>query len=506
MNNYQTKLTEYKTSENNLKTFLPHKDLKIALGFPNVYSVGMASLGFQIVYNLFNTNKMCSAERFFLPDVITNKVLTIESQKNIKDFNAIGFSVSFELDYLNLLNILKIADLPLERQKRTSNHPIIFVGGAITLINPYTISNFVDFFIVGDGERIIDIVVDILDKKISKDEKLKLLSEVEGIFVPEYPKAIIKKHIVNDLDNYPGHSIISTPFAEFGDTVLFEIARGCGRGCYFCAAGHIQKPVRMRKPEFSKELNSENKDNEIPQYHNYGIVGAAVFDNPYSRKVCKNITDNNSRFSLSSIRLETLDNELLEIMKKANIKTVTIAPEAGSERLRTLIGKKCSNESIFKAIKIALDNEIRKFKLYFMIGLPSETHEDIIAISDLLISLATTYNKAHFSASIGCFVPKPRTRFEYEAMNTEKENKAKITLIKNTLNKIKNIDVGFESPRMAAVQGVLSRLNSEDGKNYLLYALEQGYPSANREFKDIINKALYEKHSENTNFIWKNIL
>lgn len=492
--NYREKLEEYRKSEKYLKTFSYNRPFSIALGFPNTYSVGMGSLGFQVVYSLINSNSNTSCERFFLPDTETEEILTVESKRNIASFDSIAFSVSFEMDYINILGILKTAKIPLLRKERGDNYPLIFAGGAVSLINPFALAGFVDFFILGDGEEILDWVADIISRPLPKDEKLKILSENSHIFVPEYEKDHYEKHIINNPDAYLCHSVIASPYAEFGDTVLFEISRGCARGCSFCAAGHIQRPFRLRKPVLGEDL---------PVYNSYGIVGAAVFDNPYSAHLCRQITERGAKFSLSSIRLETLNEEKLDLMIKGNIKTVTIAPEAGTERLREIIGKKCSDETIEKAIELSYNKGIRKFRLYFMIGLPGETDEDIQGIVSLVSGFAEKYRNAYFTPSCGSFVPKPHTKYENMPMDTEKNLKKKLEYIKKSLNKYKNTEVSSESPRMAKVQAVLSRSDSEFAVKYLLLSLEKGYAYANREYKEDIDSILY--NTENKDFVWNKL-
>lgn len=492
--NYRESLAKYRKSEKYLSAYAGSKPVKIALGFPNTYSVGMGSLGFQIVYDILNKNSLVSAERFFLPDKESSEILTVESEKHIGSFDALAFSVSFEMDYINILKILKTANIPFLRKDRDKTYPLIFAGGAITLINPFALSEFMDFFILGDGEEILDKVADIISQPISKSDKLKLLSESPYILVPEYEKDTYEKHIVKDLSPYLCHSVITTPYGEFGDTVLFEISRGCGRGCNFCAAGHIQKPFRLRKPVLGVDL---------PKYLSYGIVGAAVFDNPYSKDLCAEIVEKGAKFSLSSIRLETINEEKLSLMKKGNIKTVTVAPEAGTERLREYIGKKCSDETIYNAVDLSYNMGIRKFKLYFMIGLPGETDEDIQGIINLVTYLADKYKNARFTPSCGSFVPKPHTKYEAVPMDSEKNLKNKLEIIKKSLNKLKNVDISFESPRMAKIQAILSRADRELAKDYLLCALEKGFSIAGREYKERIDSVLYGQG--NNDFVWNKI-
>ena len=468
MRDYKASLKNYYESEINLKNYSQNGSLKIALGFPQTYSLGMASLGFQLVYDLFSQNSNTKAERFFLPDKnVSNikSILTVETQTPINFFDLIGFSLSFELDYLNMLYILNSSQIPLLAKERNESDPIIMAGGATCLINPFAISDFIDVFFMGDLEEAVDEIVSAFNET-SRIDILKGLSEIEGIYVPNVSEqSNVKKRICNDLDKYDAFAPIITLYGEFGETLLFETARGCNRGCYFCAAGQIQKPLRLRSPK-------------IPKFKSYGIVGAAVFDNPNSLKLCKDFVNDGSKFSLSSLRLETLDEEKLEIMKNAGIKTVTIAPEAGTESLRQAIGKPCSNEKIFSTLNKVTESGIRKIKLYFMIGLPYETNDDIIDICGFLKKITMDFPKSYFSASIGCFVPKPCTPFAHMKINERKELSIKINIIKSEVKKIKNLEIHSESPRMAHVQYILSHANSNEGKSFLLNSLNEGYSYA----------------------------
>lgn len=500
MNEYQNELSRLLESESHLNTYSKKEILaNIALGFPNTYSTGMASLGYQIVYHLINSSQHTNVERFFLTSkehtLNIKSILTLETQTPIKNFDVIGFSVSFELDYINLLNILRYSGINLLSKSRGEHEPIIIIGGAITGINPCPISDFADVFLIGDLEDISSELINILLKTKSqpKIEILKELSEIDGIYVPSISQNLpIDKHICYNLDDYTPHSVITTAKAEFGDTVLFETARGCNRGCKFCAAGYTQRPSRTRQPQ-------------VPDYKSYGIVGAAIFDNTNSEELCKEFIKNNAHFSLSSIRLETLTENRLKLMKESNIKTVTIAPEAGSEQLRKLIGKSCSDDRILDSLKLIIDSGIRKIKLYFMLGLPYETASDIEAIYIFMKKISSLYPKAHFQMSIGCFVPKPRTPFQWHPMATEKYLKKNINIIKKELNIIKNIDISFESPRMAIIQGILSRLDNETGRQYLLAAMENNYTAANRLFKEEIDNVLFTNHNFEQIFPWDKI-
>ena len=250
----------------------------------------------------------------------------------------------------------------------------------------------------------------------------------------------------------------------------------------------------MRKPKIGDNL---------PEYDSYGIVGAAVFDNPYSQEICRSVTDRGGKFSLSSIRLETLSEEKLSLMIKGNIKTVTIAPEAGTERLRESIGKKCSDRQIEKAVELSYSKGIRKFKLYFMIGLPGEREEDTEGIVSLVSKLADRYRKARFMPSCGSFVPKPHTEYENMPMEPEKNLKKKLDYIKKSLNRLKNVEVSSESPRMAKIQAVLSRADGELARDYLLASLEKGYTYAGRVYKENTDRLLYSP--DRRDYVWNRI-
>lgn len=431
--------------------------LSFALAFPNKYNLGMASLGFQIVYQLINNNQNAYCERTFLPDEIEiplyqkskTPLFTYESLKPVNSFDVLGISLYFEMDYINVLRLLSLANIPLRSSNRNDNHPIVIAGGPCATFNPEPMAAFIDVFLIGDAEGVLENAIDILAelKNQSKQIKLEALSKLDGIYVPALQNwdENIKRNISKELDTYPGSSCIFTDDAEFGNIELFEIARGCSRGCKFCAAGHIGRPVRQRKLDISK---SDAK--------RYGLVGAAVFDHPDIIRFCSEIVGRGKQFTVSSIRLETITPETAGLLVRGGQKTLTIAPEAGSERLRKVINKQCSDETVVNAVDIAFKAGIKKIKLYFMIGLPTETDEDINSAVILLQRLSNAYPAISFQVSASCFVPKPLTAFEDHKITDIKILKSRLSIFKSGIKQLKNVKFNSESPRLSVLQALLS--------------------------------------------------
>jgi radical SAM superfamily enzyme YgiQ (UPF0313 family) len=453
-------------------------EISFALAFPNKYRLGMASLGFQIVYQLINNNPNAYCDRVFLPDEeeiplyqkSKTQLFTYETLKSVNEFDVLGISLYFEMDYVNVLRLFSLVNIPLRASDRNENHPIIIAGGPCATFNPEPMAAFIDVFVVGDAEAVMDDIIDILlrFKYSTKQEKIEALSKLDGLYVPSLQvwNKQVKRSINKELDNYPGSSSIYTDEAEFGDLELIEVSRGCSRGCNFCAAGVIGRPIRSRKLDISK---SDAK--------RFGLVGAAVFDHPDIIRFCYEIIDAGKQFTVSSIRLETITPITAELLFKGGQKTLTIAPEAGSERLRKVINKQCSDETIINAVEIAFKAGIKKIKLYFMIGLPTETDEDIKSAALLVKRLSSTYPKVSFQVSASCFVPKPLTAFQAEKIADTKILKSRLSILKKEIKLLRNTKLNTESPRLSIIQAILAR--------------------GGRELADVIEKAFELDGNEN---------
>lgn len=448
--------------------------VRLALAFPNVYSLGMASLGYQLVYEMFNASPDASCERVFLPDPddlaeherSRTELFTLESLSPLCEFDAIAFSLSYELDYVNVLRMLRLANIPLRSQDRDETRPLVIAGGPCATFNPEPLAEFVDAFAIGDGEELIPKIVEALKSTCGcpREQVLAALARIGGVYVPSFykprytpsgrlvevdniapapPKVL--RSITANLASYPAGSTIRTSEAEFGEILLLEVMRGCGRHCRFCATGYVTRPP------WAREIG------DIPDRVRLGLVGSSVFDHPEAETLCKAIVDSGGQFTVSSVRLETVTPAVAALMARGGQRTLTIAPEAGTQRLRTLINKPSTEDEIRSAISAARQAGMTRAKMYFMIGLPTETDEDVAAIAELVRSLAKDFPSISFQVSVSCFVPKPWTPFQWVAMERESVLRRRYVALKRAILAIGGVKFTGESPRLAVVQAYLAR-------------------------------------------------
>lgn len=475
--------------------------IRVALVYPNTYPVGMPNLGFQTVYHLLNRIEHVVCERAFLPENSESRsepIISMESERPLRDFDIIAFSISFENDYLNILTILENAGLDLLSSARKDSDPLIIAGGVACFLNPEPIAAFIDCFLIGEAEKLLDNFFATFDPGAAKQTNLLSLAQtVPGTYVPAFYQtehnldgtlrsfqplvdvpAKISHMILEDLAQIPTCSAIITPHTTFPETYLIEVTRGCPHGCRFCSAGYIYRPPRFR----SFAQVEENIAEGASLTKRIGLVGAAVSDFPNIGDLCRKVSDKDLRISFSSLRADALSPELISALQQSQVKTATIAPEAGSERMRKVINKGITEEDILHAAESLVASGIPNLKLYFMIGLPTETPDDIEAIVELskkikaafLLSSRAQKRIGQITISINPFIPKPVTPFQWIPMDDLGRLKQKIKTINNGLKKVANVRVHADNPRRAFVQTLLSRGDRRVAKIILLAKNNRG--------------------------------
>jgi radical SAM superfamily enzyme YgiQ (UPF0313 family) len=464
--------------------------LRVALAFPNTYYVGMSSLGFQTVYRLFNDLDDVVCERVFLPPKQELQaqlqsgapLLTLESQTGVSEFDVLAFSVSFEWDYTNVVTLLRLAGLAPRADARRSRDPLVVIGGAVTFVNPEPLAPFADVIAAGEGELLVPALTSAIAGAQDRNEVLRRLARERGFYVPSFydvryagdgtiaafdvrpdtgAPPVVKKAAVKSIDRLdPPATSIFTPDTEFGSRFLIEVVRGCANLCRFCWAGYNYLPVRP----FPADRILELARNARAHASKAGLVSIALCDHPEIERILTGLLEMGYSISPASLRLDDLTGPIVRLLRKSGERSITIAPETGSDRLRRVINKTVTNDEILAATELIFANDIDNLKLYYMIGLPTETESDLESIRDLTVQMRDVMLKhgrprgriGRIVGSVNPLIPKPGTAYQWLPMEDPSVTDAKGKRLRHLLSGLDNVYFNIKSERHSYYQALLS--------------------------------------------------
>ncbi|PYR92945.1 MAG: radical SAM protein [Acidobacteria bacterium] len=502
--------------------------LRVALAFPNTYFVGMSNLGFQTVYRLFNELDAVVCERVFLPgrqelaaQLASGRPLrTLESDTPVRDFDVLAFSVSFEWDYTNVVSMLRLAGVPVRAEARTTHDPLVVIGGAVTFVNPEPLAPFADVIAAGEGEVLIPALMQSLDSADDRDDLLRRLASERGFYIPSFytvhygndrriaafePKPgtgaplVVKKAAVKTTDHLdPPATRIFTPDTEFGSRFLIEVVRGCANLCRFCWAGYNYLPVRPFSADRILALAAEAR----PHATRAGLVSIALCDHPEIERILSGLLALGYSISPASLRLDDLTEPIVRMLHQSGERSITIAPETGSDRLRRVINKTVTNAEILEKADLIFASGMENLKLYYMIGLPTETEEDLVAIRDLSEQLRALLLKharpkgrvGRIVASVNPLIPKPGTAYQWLPMEDPAITDRKGKRLRSMVADLDNVYFNIKSERHSYYQALLSlgdrrvapaiEIAERNGGNWRAAVAEAGLDAAFYIFRD----------------------
>ena len=481
--------------------------ISVALVYPNTYAVGMSNLGFQTIYRHLNAMPDVVCERVFMPEPADLDEMqraqmapfSLESLRPLTEFHLVGFSVTYEGDYVNVLRLLGMAGIPLRGAARRPHDPLVLMGGVCAFSNPEPIAPFMDFVVVGEGEElVVELIAAYRAGYRDRTGLLASLAGLEGVYVPERydvayavdgtvadvvardgAPAVVAKRRLRNVNAFETIAAVKTSQAEYGHMALLEVGKGCGRGCRFCLEGQVYRPVRHRSVDALRETVERMA---ASGERRIGLVGACVSDYPWLGDLLKIVEDNGMELSISSLRADSLSEGLVAALARGGHRTLTMAPEAGTERLRRSIRKSISDDQLMTACDLVRAHGIPNLKTYFMIGQPTETTEDVEAIPNLAgrmlerlrILDPTGRPFGRLTLSVSSFVPKPWTPFQWAPFDGAESLQSKLEIIKRGVRHFSNVRVLHENPREAALQALLARGDRRVGDFLELAASHEG--------------------------------
>lgn len=512
--------------QNSFNKDLEKMSVKFCFSFPDLYDIGMSHMGLHILYNLINEQEDYVCERVFSPWLDMEELMrkenlplySLESKEEVKNFDFLGFTLQYEMSYTNILNILDLSDIPLLSKDRNEEHPIVIAGGPCAY-NPEPLADFIDVFVIGEGEEVVLEMLELYkehkNNSWNKEEYLKDLSKIEGIYVPKFyeveykkdntikrmypivdgPPETIRKRFVRDLDSMYSPEKIIVPYIDtVHNRISMEIFRGCTRGCRFCQAGMVYRPIREKSVEnliqVSEELVKNTGYDSISlsslsscDYSQLGVLISSLIDKYEEKRV---------GVTLPSLRLDSFSIDILKEIEKVRKSGLTFAPEAGSQRLRDVINKGVTEEDLETAVTYAFNEGWSRIKLYFMIGLPTEKEEDLLGIKELSYLVKDLFFKRDrekikgnfkLTSSASFFVPKPFTPFQWFGQNSIKEFKEKAFMIKDNI-KDKKITFNYHDAELSYLEAIFARGDRRLSK-LLIKAFEKGckYDGWSEHFK-----------------------